>query len=59
MTADKDEKKQRTANRGLNTRQAAVINSTFVLQFSFDAKLIICTFNPALRQAPKRYRSAK
>ncbi len=54
MTADKDEKKQRTANRGLNARQAAVINSTFVLQFSFGAKLIICTFNPALRQAPNR-----
>ncbi len=41
-------------NKGLNARQAEVLNSTFVILFGFCAKLNICASNPALRQAPKR-----
>ncbi|WP_276975860.1 hypothetical protein [Flavobacterium filum] len=48
-------KNERTHNKGLNARQADVLNSTFVLLFDFSAKLNICTSNPALRQAPNRY----
>ena len=42
-------------NRGLNARQAEVLNSAFVLLFSICGLLNICTSNPVLRQAPKRY----
>ena len=41
-------------NRGLNARQAEVLNSAFVLLLSFCGSLNICTSNPALRQAPNR-----
>ena len=41
-------------NKGLNARQADVVNSTFVLLFDFGAKLNICASIPALRQAPNR-----
>jgi hypothetical protein len=42
-------------NKGLNARQAEVLNSAFVLLFGFSTKLNICASNPALRQAPNRY----
>jgi hypothetical protein len=42
-------------NRGLNARQAEVLNSAFVLLFGFSTKLNICASNPALRQAPDRW----
>ncbi len=44
-------------NKGLNARQAEVLNSAYVLLIGFDAKLNICAFNPALRQAQNRYAS--
>lgn len=47
--------KTAAANRGLNARQAEGLNSAFVPLFGFSAKLNICAFNPALRQAPKRW----
>lgn len=46
-------------NKGLNAMGAEVVNSTFVLLFGFCAKLIICSSNPPLRQAPNRYLQAK
>lgn len=42
------------ANKGLNARQAEVLNSAFVLLFGFSAKLNLRASSPALRQAPKR-----
>lgn len=48
--------KTAAANKGLNARQAEMLNSTFVLLFGFSAKLNICAYNPALRQAPNRYK---
>ena len=48
----KDNNESRTANKGLNARQAEVLNSAFVLLFGICAKLNICASNPALRQAP-------
>jgi hypothetical protein len=42
-------------NIGLNARHAEVLNLALVLLFGFGAKLNFCAFNPALRQAPKRY----
>jgi hypothetical protein len=51
MTKDR----RAATNRGLNARQPEVLNSTFVLLMSICGLLNICTSNPALRQAPKRY----
>ncbi len=42
-------------NKGLNARQAEVLNSAFVFLFGFCGNLNFCAFNPALRQAPNRY----
>lgn len=50
-----DRKESRPHNKGLNARQAEVLNSAFVLLFGFSTKLNICAFNPALRQAPNRW----
>lgn len=48
-----DARKQRTANKGLNARQADALNLAFIRLFGFSAKLNICTSNHALGQAPK------
>jgi hypothetical protein len=42
-------------NKGLNARQADVLNSTFGILFGICTKLNIRTSNPALRQARNRY----
>lgn len=47
--------KMPAGNKGLNARQAEVLNSAFVILFGFGANLNICASNPALRQAPNRY----
>ena len=49
-----DKRNSTACNRGLNARQAEVLNSTFVLSIGFGTKLNILLSNPALRQAPKR-----
>lgn len=53
--AIKISKNNTSPNKGLNARQAEVLNSTFVLLFGFCAKLKICASNPAQRQAPNRW----
>ncbi|MCP9768071.1 hypothetical protein EGI22_09110 [Lacihabitans sp. LS3-19] len=47
--------KPRTDNKGLNSRQAEVINSAFVHLLGIGALLCFCTFNPAQHQALNRY----
>ena len=41
-------------NKGMNARQAELLNSTFVLLFGLCSKLNIFTFIPAIRQAQIR-----
>jgi hypothetical protein len=47
-----------STNRGLNARQADVLNSTFVLSINFSNKLNNLLSIPALRQAPTRCKQA-